>query len=207
MEDSKDQDRRRNRRFSVSLKGRILGSDAGFQECSVVDLSPCGAAVRCSIAPPEDQVMLYIESVGRVEAICASHKDAILRLRFECSENQRQHIAMALGRLLESGRAVLVRPRREERLPTADFHFERANGARVPCDALDISLRGISLRTPVKPPIGELVVVGRVVGRVVRHHENGIGVQFDEAGAVPVIRFPQAYGVRRGSGPTHDRLI
>lgn len=207
MEDSKDQDRRGHRRFSVSLKGRILASNAGFEECSVTDLSPCGAAVHCSSPPPEDQVMLYIESVGRVEAICASYQDAILRLRFECSENQRQHIAMALGRLLESGRAALVRPRREERLPTADFHFVRANGARVPCDALDISLRGISLRTPVRPPIGEFVMVGRMVGRVVRHHEEGIGVQFDEAGAAPVIRFPQAYGVRRRPGPTHDSLI
>jgi len=43
---------------------------------------------------------------------------------------------------------------------------------------VDLSTSGISLRTRVKPPVGEFVLIGHMAGRVVRHHSEGIGVEF-----------------------------
>jgi hypothetical protein len=54
----------------------------------------------------------------------------------------------------------------------------RENGEHISCDVLDISLDGVSLRTRIRPPVGEIVNLGRTRGRVVRHHIDGIAVQY-----------------------------
>ena len=43
---------------------------------------------------------------------------------------------------------------------------------------LDISLDGVSLRTRVRPPVGEIVNLGRARGRVVKHHPEGVTIQY-----------------------------
>jgi hypothetical protein len=42
----------------------------------------------------------------------------------------------------------------------------------------DISVNGVSLKTDVKPPVGEFVLIAQVAGRVSRHHADGIGIEF-----------------------------
>jgi hypothetical protein len=58
------------------------------------------------------------------------------------------------------------------------------DGHRHPCSLIDISGGGVALWTDLRPDIGKAVFVeiedmGDYQGRVVRHLENGIGVQFD----------------------------
>jgi len=36
----------------------------------------------------------------------------------------------------------------------------------------------VSLKTDIKPPIGEFVLIGQLAGRIARHHADGIGIQF-----------------------------
>jgi hypothetical protein len=43
---------------------------------------------------------------------------------------------------------------------------------------MDISLTGVSLRTRSRPAIGEIVTIGTVEGRVTRHFDDGIAVEF-----------------------------
>ena len=56
-------------------------------------------------------------------------------------------------------------------LPNGDVHS---------CRIIDISLSGASVACSVKPPIDTVVILGRMRGRVVRHHDQGIGIQFIE---------------------------
>ena len=37
---------------------------------------------------------------------------------------------------------------------------------------------GVSLKTDVKPPIGEFVLIAQIAARVARHHTDGIGIEF-----------------------------
>jgi hypothetical protein len=48
------------------------------------------------------------------------------------------------------------------------------------CRIINVSLSGSSVACAVKPPIGTQVVLGRMRGRVVRHHEQGLALQFVE---------------------------
>jgi hypothetical protein len=48
------------------------------------------------------------------------------------------------------------------------------------CRVIDVSLSGASIACPTKPPVGTMVILGRMRGRVVRHHDLGLALQFVE---------------------------
>src|SRR5690606_4538621 len=52
------------------------------------------------------------------------------------------------------------------------------DGLTVPCQVLDISLSGASVGTTVRPDIGTEVTLGKMRGRVVRRHDQSVGVEF-----------------------------
>jgi CheY-like chemotaxis protein len=60
------------------------------------------------------------------------------------------------------------------------------NGKEYDCQVLDLSLGGAALQVEVRPDVGERVHVGRTEGRVVRHTNEGIAVEF--ANAAPPLR-------------------
>ena len=69
--------------------------------------------------------------------------------------------------------------RRHDRTPTKGFaRFTRANGDILACEVVDLSLSGVSLKTDSRPPLGEVVLIGQMAGKVVRHHEQGIAIEF-----------------------------
>jgi hypothetical protein len=69
--------------------------------------------------------------------------------------------------------------RRHERSSQKGFaKFTRADGQIVHCEVMDISVGGVSLKTDIKPPIGEYVLIAQIAGRVARHHGDGIGIEF-----------------------------
>jgi hypothetical protein len=57
-------------------------------------------------------------------------------------------------------------------------HFTRSTGDQIRCEVIDLSLSGVSLRSEFRPPLGEHVLIGHRAGRVARHHEDGIGIEF-----------------------------
>jgi hypothetical protein len=69
--------------------------------------------------------------------------------------------------------------RRHERSSQKGFaKFTRADGQIVHCEVMDISVSGVSLKTDIRPPIGEFVLIAQIAGRVARHHGDGVGIEF-----------------------------
>ena len=52
------------------------------------------------------------------------------------------------------------------------------NGINLGCRLIDVSLSGAAVATDQRPPIGALVTLGKVQGRVVRHLDDGFAVEF-----------------------------
>jgi len=69
--------------------------------------------------------------------------------------------------------------RRHDRTPAKGFtRFTRSDGEMVKCEVLDLSLSGVSVKTDSRPPVGEFVLIGQMAGRVARHHDEGVGIEF-----------------------------
>jgi hypothetical protein len=43
---------------------------------------------------------------------------------------------------------------------------------------MDISAGSVSLRTDTRPGLGEFVLIAQMAGRVSRHHDKGIDIEF-----------------------------
>lgn len=55
-----------------------------------------------------------------------------------------------------------------------------ADGSCIPCLVADLSTTGAAITADIRPKIGAVLALGRIVARVVRHHEGGFAVRFIE---------------------------
>ncbi len=174
-------ERRRFKRVSVDLPGRLfIPSEAREARCTIANLSAGGAAIECENLPEaETQVVLYVDGFGRFEGAVTRKDDGAFGVRFHCTALKRERIAEQLTLFLNKSLIDNAVLRRSERAPTRGFtRFTRADGQLVRCEVLDLSTTGVSVKTDVRPPVGEYVLIGQMAGRVARHHESGIGVEF-----------------------------
>jgi hypothetical protein len=102
-------------------------------------------------------------------------------MTFSCSLQKREKLADQLT--LEMNRHLLSETelRRYDRVEAASgsfTHYTRSTGEQIRCEVLDLSLTGVSVRTELRPPVGEHILIGHRAGRVARHHGDGIAVEF-----------------------------
>jgi hypothetical protein len=174
-------DRRRYRRVDVDLKGRIfIPEDQRETTCKVFDLSPGGARVACDFdLPAATTVILYVDDFGRFEGSIVRLTGGDFGVQFNCSALKRERIAEQLTVFLNKDLVDEAALRRHDRKPTRGMaKFTRASGEIVSCEVLDLSLSGVSLQTNARPPIGEIVLIGQMAGRIARHHESGVAIEF-----------------------------
>jgi hypothetical protein len=180
-------ERRRYKRVPIDIQGKIfVPGDERDASCQIVDLSPGGAQVTCTLGlPAGTAIVLYIDGFGRFEGVVArpveptQQPEGYFGIKFNCSALKRERVAEQLTAYLNKGVVDDSTLRRHDREPTKGLaRFTRANGDIIGCEVLDLSLSGVSLKTETKPPIGEVVLIGQMAGRVARHHEDGIGIEF-----------------------------
>jgi hypothetical protein len=180
-------ERRRFRRVRVDLTGRLfVPADSRECHCKIVDLSPGGASLECDLVlEGGTQIVLYIDGFGRLEGTVMRIEGGDFGVRFNCTAAKRERIAEQLILFMNRSLIDETEMRRHDRTPQKGIaRFTRADGQFVACEVMDLSVSGVSLKTDVRPPIGEFVLIGQMAGRVARHHETGIGIEF--VGGSPV---------------------
>lgn len=174
-------ERRRFRRVRVDLGGRLfVPADSLEAGCKIAEMSPGGAVVECELIPaPATQIILYIDRLGRFEGAVARTSVLGFSVRFSSTQLKRERTAEQLTLLMNNSLIDETDLRRHERIPTkALTSFTRNDGTTVNCEVLDLSTSGLSLKTKVRPAVGEFVLIGKMAGRVVRHHNEGVGLEF-----------------------------
>lgn len=174
-------DRRRYRRIDVELDGRLfLPQEQRETIVRVHDLSAGGARIACT----EDlesgvTVILYVGDFGRFEGVVVRLSGGDFGVQFQCSALKRERIVEQLMVFLNRERVDEAMLRRHDRAPSRGVaRFTRNTGQSIECEVLDLSLSGVSLITDIRPPVGEIVLIGQMAGRVARHHEQGIAIEF-----------------------------
>ncbi|HVU21302.1 MAG TPA: PilZ domain-containing protein [Rhizomicrobium sp.] len=172
--------RKYERKKTVLVGKMFVPAEERTVDCGVVDISAGGAGVTCTEMPPlETFVVLYIDELGRFEAVVTRVVGGVLGLRFVCSDAKRRRLVDRLTQAVSdesSDRASLRKHRRIKVSPISSF--TRLSGERVDCEIIDISLTGASLKTETCPPNGEMILIGQMAARVVRQHDHGVGIVF-----------------------------
>lgn len=174
-------DRRRFKRVPVTLNGRFMTEDKQEYPCEVFNMSPGGMALRAPMAPRAgERVVAYLENLGRLEGIVARLFDGGFAVEIKASAQKRERIANLLT--WYTNRDLGGEERQHERFEPriAAQKLIMPNSDVYDCRVIDVSLSGASVATRVKPPLETVVVLGRLRGRVVRHHDQGFAIQFAE---------------------------
>ena len=176
-------ERRRFRRVRVSLAGQLyIPATQEEAVCTVEDISAGDATLLCELKnEPQGRAVIYLDGLGRFEGPVVRAKEGGFVMSFSCSLQKREKLVDQLT--LELNRHLLDESdlRKYDRVEaqTGSYtHFTRSTGDQVRCEVIDLSLTGLSIRTDIKPPVGEHVLIGNRAGPVARHHGNGIGIEF-----------------------------
>jgi hypothetical protein len=175
------EERRRFQRVKVNLLGRYMLTDRREFPCQVVNMSPGGMAVFAPTFPQiGERVIAYIDHVGRLEGVCTRHLDNGFASTIAATSRKRDKLAAQLTWL--ANRHLLDSPedRRHGRFAPRNpmTMLILPNGVNIGCRLIDVSLSGAAVATDQRPPLGALVTVGKVQGRVVRHLDEGFAIEF-----------------------------
>jgi hypothetical protein len=171
-------DQRAHPRVPLILPAILRLASKGQFSCGVTDISAGGAGLQYpGLAPGAECVaQLVIQEFGTFEGITVRDSGDKRGLRFFQGEAERNHLLAKLTLYVEEG---LLDAYQHGRLPAQTrLSLTRTTGIHEKCDVLRISLHGVSLATEQRPPVGELVRLGRMYGRVTQHLASGIDIRF-----------------------------
>lgn len=176
-------DRRRFRRVHVDLLGRFMRADKQEFSCRMYDISIGGCALLTqSPVPvePGEKVIAYFDQLGRLEGPVARVFDGGFAMTLQASIHKREKLCATLTWLVNRNELPGIDERRHERnAPTNDIgDLKLDEGIVVPCRILDVSISGASVATDARPVPGQVVTLGKLRARVVRHHETGLALEF-----------------------------
>ncbi len=175
------EERRRFQRVRIDLLGRYMLPDRREFPCQVVNMSPGGMALIAPVGgQPGERVIAYVDHLGRLEGHIARIFQNGFAMTISATIRKRDKLAAQLTWLANRHILGLPEDRRHGRIIPRNpiGRLIMPNGLNVTCRILDISQSGAGITTDQRPPIGSLVTLGKVQGRVVRHLEDGFAVEF-----------------------------
>lgn len=161
-----------------------MRSDRSEHACKSIDVSPGGILIasmeRVAIG---ERIIGQFEHLGSVVGTVSRLLPEGFAVAFSMTAHKREKIAAQITWLINRHELEgQVPERRHERFAVKQRISTLGLGDDfvIQCRILDVSLSGASVGTDARPPIGQLVTVGKQLARVMRYHDNGIGVQFIE---------------------------
>jgi hypothetical protein len=175
------QERRRFQRVSVDLQGRYMLPDRREFPCQVVNMSPGGMALVAPVgAQLGERVIAYVDHLGRLEGQVARALPNGFAMTILATPRKRDKLAAQLTWLANRHILGLPEDRRHGRYAPRNpiGRLIMPNGVNISCRIIDVSQSGAGIKSDERPPIGALVTLGTVPGRVVRHLEDGFAIEF-----------------------------
>lgn len=169
-------------RVTVNLAGRLmLVTNQIEYDCKATDMSPSDVAFQCTAFPPlGERIVAYVDHIGRLECTVTRHVDHGFVCKVHVTERKREKLAAQLTWLANKHKFNLPEDRRHERMAPRNNRSELNldDGRAYPCRILDLSISGAAVEIDVRPALGTPVRLGNMRGKVVRHFQEGVAIEF-----------------------------
>ena len=157
-----------------------MRSDKLDYPCRIDNISIDGAAVATpAVLTVGEKIIAYILHLGGIEGSVVRRFDGGFAMSFTATQRKRDKLAAQIWRL--NGADIAEAEEREHPRAPGDRHLTLLllpDGTALECPTLDISQSGASIVTPIKPPLGAEVIFANRPAAVVRHHDDGIAIEF-----------------------------
>jgi PilZ domain len=174
-------ERRRFQRVKVNLLGRYMLADRREFPCQVVNMSPGGMAIIAPVSGAAgERIIAYVDHLGRLEGHIARVFQNGFAMTISATARKRDKLAAQLTWLANRQILALPEDRRHGRIVPRNpiGRLIMPNGLNISCRIIDVSQSGAGIASDQRPPVGALVTLGKVQGRVVRHLEDGFAIEF-----------------------------
>lgn len=189
---SLDPDRRRHKRFALTLLGRFMRANKQEYPCKMIDISVGGVSVHSPVdVDMSERIVAYFDHIGGVEGQVVRVFEGGFALQLNISAHKREKIAAQITWLINRDDLSGHEERRHERIQVnKTTQLKLTDDVILPVRLIDFSISGASMILPpdIRPVIGAEVTLGRLRARVVRHHEHGIAVQFIDVQSTENVR-------------------
>lgn len=184
-------DLRRHRRVPLKLPGRFMRADKQEYSCELQDVSVGGAGIASAV-PVEvnERIVAYFEHLGGIEAMVTRVYRDGFAVQFKTSAHKREKLAAQITWLINRDSFPEEAGRQHERFGTSGrkARLRTDENITIDVDVLDISTSGASVGTAARPPVGTGVMLNNIRAVVRRHHDQGLGLQFDQMQDIDVLR-------------------
>lgn len=178
-------ERRTFQRVEAKIYGRFMLEDGGEHSCHITDMSPGSAALQTDVtARPGEKCICYLDHIGRIEGVVTRKLQSGFAITIIASDRKKDKIASQLTWLANRHELDLPEDRRHARVEPRNTisAMRMQDGRKYSCRIIDLSLSGAAISTDVRPALGTPVVLGTMKGRVVRHFNDGIAIEFIDLG-------------------------
>ncbi|MGV3553040.1 PilZ domain-containing protein [Rhizobium sp.] len=169
-------------RVTVNLNGRLMVTSNQIEyDCKATDMSSADVAFQCTAFPPlGERIVAYVDHIGRLECTVVRHVDHGFVCKLHVTDRKREKLEAQLTWLANKHKFNLPEDRRHERIAPRNARSEISldDGRAYPCRILDLSMSGAAIEIDVRPALGTSVRLGNMRGRVVRHFQEGVAIEF-----------------------------
>lgn len=174
-------ERRRFHRVAVDLLGRFMLEDQSEYPCRVQNMSAGDIAILTAAIPRKDErVIVYADHIGRLEGLVTRVFHGGFAMQLRMTDRKREKFAAQITWLANRHELDLPEDRRHERIHPKNPFIEIVleDGRKYKVRIIDLSLSGAAVKADVRPAIGSRIKLGTMQGRVVRHIEEGLAIEF-----------------------------
>jgi hypothetical protein len=157
-----------------------MRSDKLDYPCRLKDISVVGANMQAD-APlvVGEHLIVYLLHLGGLEGTVVGRTDDGFTMSISVTQRKREKLAVQIKRLSAQGEVSEAEERLFPRRPVNEISkLVLFDGTVLDCPMLDVSRSGASIVTPIRPPVGTEVIFAERRAVVVRHHEEGVAVEF-----------------------------
>lgn len=166
---------------TVDLQGRMMRQDYSEHKCVIKRMSPAIASFSAANLPNTgERIIAYVEQLGRIEGSVNRTTSEGFDVAIHATPRKQSKLAAQLTWLANKHELGVSEDRRHERVaPSKDnAEIRLEDGRTYPCHILDLSVSGAAFEVDIRPEKGAKLWLGSMQGRVVRHFDNGVSMEF-----------------------------
>jgi hypothetical protein len=169
-------------RFSLANRRDTNGNRRQFA-CRAVNVSQSTMVLAAPVTGAAgERVITYFEEFGKLDGAIMRTIDGGFVMKIVVNSSERNKLLDKLIWLEMNKNLDVPDNRRQKRVVPQDPHSTLilADGSMLGCFVIDISASGAAVSADIIPKIGTLLSIGKVLGKVVRHFEEGFAVGFNQ---------------------------
>jgi hypothetical protein len=149
--------------------------------CRLIGISSREATLLAPVAGPVGgRVITHCDEFGKLDGSIARLLDRGFVVRIAATERERRKLAARIEGFEKIKNYDIFDRRAHKRIvpinPSSILFL--ADGSQMDCFIIDISTTGAAVSADIQPEIGTPLAIGSLIGRVVRHLDDGFAVQF-----------------------------